>query len=98
MGRNPACSIRSPTVWRFAWPFSITWSVVPPLKLPHPKTRRKIRPRTERMLLIKNGRVLDPATASDATQDVLLTGDRIEKIAAGISAPDAEVFDAKGMI
>ena len=50
------------------------------------------------MLLIKNGRVLDPATASDATQNVLLTGDRIEKIAAGISAPDAEVFDAKGMI
>jgi len=50
------------------------------------------------MLLIKNGRVLDPATGEDSTQDVLLAGDRIEKIAAGISAPDAEVFDAKGLI
>jgi dihydroorotase len=50
------------------------------------------------MLLIKNGRVLDPATGSDSTQDVLLAGDRIEKIAANISAPDAEVFDAKSMI
>jgi dihydroorotase len=50
------------------------------------------------MLLIKNGRVLDPATGSDSTQDVLLNGDRIEKIAANISAPDAEVFDAKGLI
>jgi dihydroorotase len=50
------------------------------------------------MLLIKNGRVLDPATGSDSAQDVLLDGDRIAKIAAGISAPDAEVFDAQGVI
>jgi dihydroorotase len=50
------------------------------------------------MLLIKNGRVLDPVTGGDSTQDVLLDGERIEKIAAGISAPDAEVFDAKGLI
>src|ERR1700735_1588992 len=50
------------------------------------------------MLLIKNGRVLDPASKTDATQDVLLSGDRIEKIGADISAPDAEVFDAQGNI
>jgi dihydroorotase len=50
------------------------------------------------MLLIKNGRVLDPATGSDSTQYVLIAGDRIEKIAAEISAPDAQVLDAKGMI
>ena len=50
------------------------------------------------MLLIKNGRVLDPATKTDSVQDVLLSGDRIEKIGADISAPDAEVFDAKGNI
>ncbi len=50
------------------------------------------------MLLIKNGRVLDPATGGDSAQFVLLAGDRIEKIAADISAPDAEVFDAKGLI
>jgi dihydroorotase len=50
------------------------------------------------MLLIKNGRVLDPATGNDSTQDILLSGDRIEKVASSISAPDAEGFDAKGMI
>src|SRR5580692_9676448 len=50
------------------------------------------------MLLIKNGRVLDPATKTDSVQDVLLSGDRIEKIGADISAPDAEIFDAKGNI
>jgi dihydroorotase len=50
------------------------------------------------MLLIKNGRVLDPATKTDSVQDVLLDGDRISKVAADISAPDAEVFDATGMV
>ena len=50
------------------------------------------------MLLIKNGRVLDPASKTDATQDVLLDGPRIAKTGASLSAPDAEVFDASGMI
>jgi dihydroorotase len=50
------------------------------------------------MLLIKNGRVLDPASKTDSVQDVLLDGDRISKVAANISAPDAEVFDATGMV
>src|SRR5579863_9248592 len=52
----------------------------------------------ERMLLIKNGRVLDPATKTDATNDVLLDGFRIAKIGADLSAPDAEIFDASGLI
>ncbi len=34
------------------------------------------------MLLIKNGRVLDPATNTDAVMDVLLDGERIAEIAA----------------
>src|SRR5271163_2096447 len=50
------------------------------------------------MLLIKNGRVLDPASKTDSVQNVLLSGDRIEKIGADIAADGAEVFDAKGMI
>jgi dihydroorotase len=50
------------------------------------------------MLLIKNGRVLDPATNSDSAQDVLLDGDRIAKIGGALAVPDAEVFDAKGAI
>lgn len=50
------------------------------------------------MLLIRNGRILDPATGGDSTQDVLLAGNRIEKIGVGISAPDAEILDAAGLI
>jgi dihydroorotase len=50
------------------------------------------------MLLIKNGRVLDPATKTDTQQDVLLDGEQISKIGANLSAPDAEIFDAKGLI
>ncbi len=34
------------------------------------------------MLLIKNGRVLNPATKTDAAMDVLLDGDRIKEVAA----------------
>jgi dihydroorotase len=50
------------------------------------------------MLLIKNGRVLDPATKTDAMLDVLLDGDRIANVGAGLSANDAEIFDAQGLI
>jgi dihydroorotase len=50
------------------------------------------------MLLIKNGRVLDPASNTDAALDILLDGGRISKVGANLSAPDAETFDAKGLI
>jgi dihydroorotase len=54
------------------------------------------------MLLIKNGRVLDPATNTDAALDVLLDGERIAEVrAAGTlseRAKNAEVFDAAGLI
>jgi dihydroorotase len=53
------------------------------------------------MLLIKNGRVLDPASRTDAMLDILLEGDRIaESGPAGTlaRARNAEVFDASGMI
>jgi dihydroorotase len=53
------------------------------------------------MLLIKNGRVLDPASKSDAPRDILLDGERIAEIAPSgkISvAKGAEVFDASGLI
>jgi dihydroorotase len=51
-----------------------------------------------RMLLVKNGRVLDPASGTDAALDVLLDGEQIAKVAPGISAPGAEIIDAQGMI
>jgi dihydroorotase len=53
------------------------------------------------MFLIKNGRVLDPASKSDSARDILLDGERIAEIAApgNISnANGAEVFDAAGLI
>jgi dihydroorotase len=54
------------------------------------------------MLLIKNGRVLKPATKTDAAMDVLLDGDRIAEVeeAGKLSgrAKNAEVFDAAGLI
>jgi len=58
------------------------------------------------MLLIKNGRVLNPATKNDAAMDVLLDGDRIKEVAepgktsasSGQSQNGLEVFDASGLI
>jgi len=53
------------------------------------------------MLLIKNGRVLDPASKTDAVRDILLDGETIAEIAAPgkISrANGAGVFDAAGLI
>ncbi len=53
------------------------------------------------MLLIKNGRVLDPASKTDAPRDILLDDERIAEIAptGKISlANGAEVFDASGLI
>ncbi len=50
------------------------------------------------MLLIRNGRVLDPASKTDAKLDVLLDGERIAQVGAGLRAPDAEIFDASGLI
>lgn len=53
------------------------------------------------MLLVKNGRVLDPASKTDAAQDILLDGEKIAEIAAPgkiTRAQNAEVFDAAGLI
>jgi dihydroorotase len=53
------------------------------------------------MLLIKNGRVLDPASKTDAPRDILLDGERIAEIApTGKISPanGTEVFDASGLI
>ena len=53
------------------------------------------------MLLIKNGRVLDPASKTDAVRDILLDGETVAEIATPgkISrANGADVFDATGLI
>jgi dihydroorotase len=50
------------------------------------------------MLLIKNGRVMDPASKTDAILDVLVDGERIARVGANLSAPDAEIVDATGLV
>jgi dihydroorotase len=47
-------------------------------------------------LLIKNGRIIDPASGKDAVGDVLVTGGKIVKIAKRISQRASKTIDAKG--
>jgi dihydroorotase len=49
-------------------------------------------------LLIKNGRVIDPASQHDAIADVLLEDGLIAAIGPNLTASDAEIFDATGLI
>ncbi len=49
------------------------------------------------MLLIKHGRVLDPASNTESALDVLLDGERISKVGENLSAPGAEILDASGL-
>ena len=49
----------------------------------------------ERPLLLKGGRLLDPASGIDRVADVLLVDGKIEQIGESLSAPaDAEIYDA----
>jgi dihydroorotase len=54
------------------------------------------------MLLIKNGRVLDPASKTDTALDILIDGDQIAEIAAPgkfkRETKNAELFDATNLI
>jgi len=53
------------------------------------------------MLLIKNGRVIDPASKTDAAMDVLLDGELVKELGAPgkfAALKDVEIFDAVGMI
>jgi len=50
-------------------------------------------------LLIRNGRVVDPANSLDAVQDVLISGARIERVGPDLPlAADTTVLDATGKI
>ena len=50
------------------------------------------------MLLIKNGRVMDPKTGFDQIADLLVEGKKIVKIGQDLQAKDAKVIDASGLI
>jgi dihydroorotase len=50
-------------------------------------------------LLIKNGRVIDPASGRDGVADVWIEGGVVRGVGDGFSAPSgATVFDASGLI
>src|SRR5438552_6197056 len=49
-------------------------------------------------IVIRNGRVIDPASHTDRVADVLIVDGRIAGVAPNLSSPQAEVFDATGMI
>jgi len=49
-------------------------------------------------LLIKNGRIIDPANKINRVSDILIDNDKILRLAKGIKSNGAEVIDAEGMI
>src|SRR5579862_4042527 len=49
-------------------------------------------------LLIRNGRVIDPASATDRLADVLIQDGVVAAVGTGLEAGGAEVFDAAGLI
>ena len=49
-------------------------------------------------ILIKNGRIIDPAAGIDAVMDVFVDGSIVAEIAENISAPGAEIIDASGLV
>ncbi len=51
-----------------------------------------------RKLIIRNGRVIDPASKLDAIADVLIEGDKIAAVGEKLQVTGAERFDASGLI
>lgn len=49
-------------------------------------------------LLIKNGRVIDPASKHDGMADVWIENGLIKGVGSGLAAAGAEVFDATGLV
>ena len=72
-----------PTLYLKANPQLIGWSKIESWKI---------------MLLIKNGRVVDPKSGLDTQADVLVDGKKVVKIAENIEAGDAQVIDATGLV
>jgi dihydroorotase len=50
------------------------------------------------MLLVHNGRVLDPSKNFDGPADVLIEGERIARVGPKLDAPGAERLDASGLV
>lgn len=50
------------------------------------------------MILIQNGRVVDPVTGRDEIMDVLIEGDKIVKTGYNLCEPGAKLIDASGLV
>ena len=50
------------------------------------------------MILIKNGRVVDPVTNTDKIMDVLIKDNKIAEVSEHIEASGAQVIDAAGLV
>ena len=49
-------------------------------------------------LIVKNGRVIDPAQQLDTIADVLISDGNIRTIGQNLTAPGADLFDATGCV
>lgn len=49
-------------------------------------------------LLVRGGRVVDPASGRDGEADLLLAGGVVAEVGEGLAAERAEVFDARGLL
>jgi len=49
-------------------------------------------------LLIKNGRVIDPASDLDAVADIFIDGGRIREIGRNLERAGAGILDASGLV
>lgn len=50
------------------------------------------------MLLLKNGRIVDPVTQTDEVKDILIDQDKIVKIGPSLQAADAKILDCTGLV
>lgn len=50
------------------------------------------------MLLLKNGRIVDPVTQTDEVKDILIDQNKIVKIGPSLQAADAKVLDCSGLV
>ena len=51
-----------------------------------------------RKLLLKGGRIIDPASSLDMVGDLLVSDDRVASVAPHVAAADAEVIDCRGKL
>ena len=49
-------------------------------------------------LLVKGGRVVNPAMQQDEICDILIENGKIKEVGANLSADGAEIFDASGLV